>query len=149
MACGAERPPPAGACTNCGSRQLRCGPTWSTPQEMLQQSDSPSKIITGCSETGEHKRSSFQQARDLSCVCVCLHLTWCVCFVCLLCCSSISGKSRCEGFLGTERQAFQLLQNADTNPAQLQRHRRQMPLKLLNSRKRDALWGRCLHTCFK
>lgn len=133
-----------------GSRQLRCWPKWSMPQEMLQQSDSPSKIIIGCSETRAHERSSFT-SHVIHLVCVFLHLTWCFFVFALL--LKYQWEKQCEGFMEPEIQAFhydRTWPNADTDLTQARSYwcetdrRRQMLLKLLNSRKGEALWGWCL-----
>lgn len=98
-----------------GSRQLRCWPKWSMPQEMLQQSDSPSKIIIGCSETRAHERSSFT-SHVIHLVCVFLHLTWCFFVFALL--LKYQWEKQCEGLMEPEIQAFhydRTWPNADTD----------------------------------
>lgn len=104
---------------SCGSRQRRRWPKWSMPQEMLQQSDSPSKIITGCSETREYKRSSFT-SHVILLVCVFLHLTWCFFVFALL--LEYQRETRREGFTETEIQVFHYVKtraNSETNQTQL------------------------------
>lgn len=88
---------------NCGSRQLWRRPRWSMPQEMLEQSDFPSKIITGCSETREYKSSSFT-SHVIHLVCVFLHLTRCFHVFALL--PKYQWENRCEGFMETEWRLF-------------------------------------------